>query len=108
MKRGVYLVPSFLTLGNLASGIVGILLAANYHFSSAAWAIIMGIVLDMLDGRVARWAGATSQFGLELDSLCDLITFGIAPGVLMYQVALEPLGRPGYAPVIFFAMMAAL
>lgn len=108
MKRGIYIVPSLFTLANLAAGMMSILFSANYRFSSAAWAIIVGIVMDMLDGRIARWAGATSQFGLELDSLCDVVTFGIGPAVLIYQVALSPMGRPGYAIAIFFAMAAAL
>lgn len=108
MKRGVYLLPSLLTLANLAAGIVAILFAANMHFTSAAWAIMAGIAMDMLDGRVARWMGAASQFGLELDSLSDLVAFGVAPGILMYQLALEPLGRPGFMIVIFFAMASAL
>lgn len=108
MKRGVYLFPSLLTLSNLTAGIVAILFAANYHFTSAAWAIVAGIIMDMLDGRVARWMGATSHFGLELDSLADLVTFGVAPSVLMYQLALEPLGRPGVMIVVFFVLGAAL
>jgi CDP-diacylglycerol---serine O-phosphatidyltransferase len=108
MKRGIYLFPSLLTLGNLAAGIISILLSADGRFSAAAWCIIVGIVMDMLDGRVARWAGATSQFGLELDSLCDAVTFGIAPGMLMYGVGLNQLGRPGFAIVIFFGMAAVL
>jgi len=108
MKRGLYLVPSLLTLGNLAAGVTSILLATEDHLTSAAWAIIVGILFDMSDGRVARWTGATSRFGMELDSLADLVAFGVAPGVLMYEMALEPLGRPGYALVIFFALTAAL
>lgn len=108
MKRGIYIIPSLFTLSNLASGMVSIIFAANNHFTSAAWCIIVGIVMDMLDGRIARWAGATSQFGLELDSLCDVVTFGIAPAILLYQVALSPMGRPGYAIAIFFGMAAAL
>lgn len=108
MKRGIYLFPSLLTLGNLAAGIASILLSADGRFTGAAWAIIIGIIMDMMDGRVARWAGATSQFGLELDSLCDAVTFGIAPGILMYGVALSAHGRPGYAIVIFFGMAAVL
>src|SRR6185312_5948672 len=97
IRRGVYLFPTLLTLANLAAGITSIIFAANDHFTSAAWAIIAGIIMDMLDGRVARWANATSEVGLELDSLCDAVTFGIAPAILMYQVALSPLGRPAYA-----------
>lgn len=108
MKRGIYIFPSLLTLGNLAAGVMAILFACQYHLTSAAWCIITGIILDMLDGRVARWAGATSQFGLELDSLCDLVTFGVAPAILMYQVALDPLGRPGYMIAVFFVMMGSL
>jgi CDP-diacylglycerol--serine O-phosphatidyltransferase len=97
-----------LTLANLASGVVAILFSANGRFTAAAWAIIFGICMDMLDGRVARWMGATSQFGLELDSLADVVAFGIAPGILMYQLALSEMGRPGYMIAIFFAMTAAL
>src|SRR4029077_1981767 len=108
MKRGVYLFPSLLTLGNLSAGIVSLIFTANDRFTSAAWAIIAGILLDMTDGRVARWMGVTSQFGLELDSLADLVTFGIAPSLMMYQLALEPLGRPGYMIAVFFGLTAAL
>jgi CDP-diacylglycerol--serine O-phosphatidyltransferase len=108
IRRGIYIVPSLFTLGNLAAGVIAITLASQGHLTSAAWAIIVGMVMDILDGRVARWAGATSQFGVELDSLCDLVTFGVAPAILMYWLALEPLGRPGYAIAIFFAMCAAL
>lgn len=108
MKRGIYVLPSIVTLGNLASGVVSILFAGDGHFTRAAWAILAGIVMDMLDGRVARWAGASSQFGVELDSLSDLVTFGVAPAVLVYELALEPLGRPGYVIAIFFAMAGAL
>jgi len=108
MKRGIYLFPSMVTLGNLAAGVVSILFSTQDHLTSAAWCIIAGIIMDMLDGRVARWTGATSAFGVELDSLCDLVTFGVAPGILMFEVALYALGRPGYMIVVFFAMTAAL
>jgi CDP-diacylglycerol---serine O-phosphatidyltransferase len=108
MKRGVYIIPSLLTLGNLAAGVVAIILSANAQYTAAAWAIIAGIILDMSDGRIARWMGATSQFGLELDSLADLTTFGVAPAIMMYMLALEPLGRPGYMLAIFFVLAAAL
>jgi CDP-diacylglycerol---serine O-phosphatidyltransferase len=108
MKRGVYIIPSLLTLANLGAGVLAILLAADEQYTAAAWAIIAGIVFDMSDGRIARWMGATSQFGLELDSLADLTTFGVAPAVLMYELALGPLGRPGYMLAIFFPIAAAL
>ncbi len=108
MKRGIYIIPSLLTLTNLAAGVVAILFCVNDHLTAAAWTIIFGICMDMLDGRVARWMGATSQFGLELDSLADIVTFGIAPVILMYRLALADLGRPGYMIAIFFSMTAAL
>jgi len=108
IRRGIYVIPSLITLGNLAAGFVSILLSSQGHLTSAAWAIITGMILDMLDGRVARWTRCTSQFGVELDSLSDLVTFGVAPGILMYWLALDPLGRPGYAIAIFFAVCAAL
>ncbi|OGR90563.1 MAG: CDP-diacylglycerol--serine O-phosphatidyltransferase [Elusimicrobia bacterium RIFCSPLOWO2_01_FULL_59_12] len=108
MKKGIYVIPSLLTLANLAAGVMAILFAANGRYSAAAWAIIFGICMDMMDGRIARWMGATSQFGLELDSLADVITFGVAPGILMYQFALVGHGRPGYMIAIFFAMASAL
>jgi CDP-diacylglycerol--serine O-phosphatidyltransferase len=108
MKRGAYLFPTLLTLANLGAGVMSILLASTGHFTQSAWAIIVGIVMDMSDGRIARWLGATSQFGLELDSLADLTTFGVAPAILMYQMALVPLGRPAFMLVAFFSMTAAL
>src|SRR5262245_8794698 len=107
-RRGIYVYPSLITLGNLAAGVVSILFSTQDHLTSAACCIIAGIILDMLDGRVARWANATSEFGVELDSLCDVVTFGIAPAILIFQVALYPFGKPGYMIAIFFAMTAAL
>jgi len=108
VRRGIYVVPSLITLGNLAAGVMSVLYASQGHLTSAAWAIIAGMIMDIMDGRVARWTGCTSEFGVELDSLCDLVTFGVAPGILMYWLALEPLGRPGYAIAILFAICAAL
>jgi len=108
MKRGVYIFPSLVTLTNLSAGLVSILWASSGHFTDAAWAIIAGIIFDMMDGRVARWAGATSQFGVELDSLCDAVTFAVAPAILMYQVALTTLGRAGFAIAVFFSMAGVL
>lgn len=108
MRRGIYLIPSLFTLGNLAAGMLSIVWSSQGQFSMAAWAIIVGMAMDILDGRVARWTGATSQFGVELDSLCDMVTFGLAPAILMYWVALDPMGRPGVAIGILFASCAAL
>jgi CDP-diacylglycerol---serine O-phosphatidyltransferase len=108
MNRGVYIAPSLFTLANLAAGMVSILFSADGRFTNASWAILAGIIMDMLDGRVARWVNATSEFGVELDSLSDLITFGVAPAILIYEMVLSPLGRPGIMIAIFFVMAAAL
>ncbi len=108
MKKGIYLFPTIVTLANLAGGVMSIIYASQDHLTQSAWCILVAIIMDMLDGRVARWTGTTSQFGVELDSLCDAVSFGVAPAFLMYQIALQPLGRPGYMIAIFFAMMGVV
>jgi CDP-diacylglycerol---serine O-phosphatidyltransferase len=78
------------------------------NFSSAAWAIIAASVFDMLDGRIARLARATSQFGVEYDSLSDLLSFGVAPGILLNQWALDPYGRLGWLTSFLFVACSGL
>lgn len=107
-RRGLYIFPSLFTVGNLSAGMVSMLFALEGHLTNAAWAIIVAIAMDIVDGRVARWTKATSQFGTEFDSLADLTSFGIAPAVLMYQLVLYSLGRPGWALAVFFPVMGAL
>ena len=85
-------------------------LVASIHqdFIAAAWAIVAAGIFDMLDGRIARLAKATSLFGVEYDSLSDLISFGIAPAILLYQWALEPFGRLGWLAAFLFLVCGAL
>jgi CDP-diacylglycerol--serine O-phosphatidyltransferase len=78
------------------------------EFATAAWAILAAAVFDMLDGRIARLAKATSQFGVEYDSLSDLISFGVAPSILLYQWALQPFERLGWAAAFLFVACGAL
>ena len=106
--RGVYLLPSMFTMGNLFCGYACVVYSMRGDFAMAAPLIGVAIVLDMLDGRVARMTGATSDFGLEFDSLADVISFGIAPAVLAFAWGLQPLGRMGWAASFLFVAAAAV
>ncbi|MEO5970672.1 MAG: CDP-diacylglycerol--serine O-phosphatidyltransferase [Bdellovibrionia bacterium] len=107
MKK-IYLVPNFVTTANLFCGFYAIIATIHQEFVVAAWAIIAAGVFDMLDGRIARMAKATSQFGVEYDSLSDLLSFGAAPAVLLYQWALEPFDRLGWLAAFLFLACGAL
>jgi CDP-diacylglycerol--serine O-phosphatidyltransferase len=107
-RRGVYLLPSMLTMGNMFCGYACIVHAMRGDFATAAPFIGFAIVLDMLDGRVARMTGTTSDFGLEFDSLADVISFGIAPAILVFAWGLQPLGRVGWAAGFLFVAAAAV
>jgi CDP-diacylglycerol--serine O-phosphatidyltransferase len=107
-RRGVYLIPNLLTTGNLFSGIFSILSVFNANYVAAAVAILVAVVFDMLDGRSARWTNSTSQFGVEYDSLADLVSFGVAPGLLIYSWALSTHGMIGSAVMFAFVACGAL
>ncbi|MFQ5881537.1 MAG: CDP-diacylglycerol--serine O-phosphatidyltransferase [Candidatus Methylomirabilales bacterium] len=108
VRRGVYILPSLLTMGNLFFGLYAIIAIYKNDYSRAALAIIIALVLDFLDGAVARFAKATSDFGVELDSLADLVSFGVAPGMLAYVFAMQPFGRIGWLAAFLFAACGAL
>src|SRR5688500_7886162 len=107
-RRGVYLLPSMFTMANMFCGYACIVYAMRGEFASAAPFIGFAIVLDMLDGRIARMTGSTSAFGLEFDSLADVISFGIAPAILVFAWGLQPLGRLGWAAGFLFVAAAAV
>jgi CDP-diacylglycerol--serine O-phosphatidyltransferase len=107
-KRGVYLIPNLLTTGNLFSGLFSILAVFNANYMNAAIAILVAVVFDMLDGKSARWTNSTSQFGVEYDSLADLVSFGVAPGLLIYSWALSGYGMMGSAVMFTFVACGAL
>jgi len=86
LQRGIIILPSAFTLGNLFFGVFAIVAATRGEFGWAAWYIVFAGVLDMLDGRVARFTRTGSAFGSELDSLVDVVSFGVAPGLIMYQL----------------------
>jgi len=107
-RRGVYLLPSLFTMANMFCGYACIVFAMRGEFATAAPFIGFAIVLDMLDGRIARLTGATSDFGIEFDSLADVISFGVAPSILAFAWGLHPLGRLGWAAAFIFAAAAAV
>jgi CDP-diacylglycerol--serine O-phosphatidyltransferase len=108
MLRGIYLLPSLFTAGNLALGILSVIYSIHNHYTAASWAIFAAMTMDILDGRVARWTKTTSMFGIEFDSLADLVSFGLAPALLMYQSVLHNMGRPGIAITMFFIIAGAI
>jgi CDP-diacylglycerol--serine O-phosphatidyltransferase len=106
--RSIYLLPSLLTTGNLFCGFLALLLTVQTRYTEAAVVIFVAMVMDLLDGRVARLMKATSQFGVEYDSLADVVSFGVAPAFLMYSFALARLGRPAWFAAFLFAICGAL
>ncbi|HSP89741.1 MAG TPA: CDP-diacylglycerol--serine O-phosphatidyltransferase [Vicinamibacterales bacterium] len=108
LRRGVYLLPSLLTMGNMFCGYLCVLYAIRGEFDVAAPLIGVAVVLDMLDGRIARMTGTATPFGVEFDSLADVISFGIAPAVLTFMWGLQPLDRLGWAAGFIFLSAAAI
>ncbi|HEY7290595.1 MAG TPA: CDP-diacylglycerol--serine O-phosphatidyltransferase [Vicinamibacterales bacterium] len=107
-RRGVYLLPSLFTLGNMFCGYACIVYTLRGDFESAAPFVGFAFVLDALDGRIARLTGSESAFGVEFDSLADVISFGVAPAILVYAWGLSSLGRIGLAAGFLFVSAAAL
>ena len=103
-----YPLPCLLTCCSLFAGFYSMVAAINGHYYAAAVAILIAAVFDGLDGRVARMTGSTSHFGMELDSLCDLVSFGVAPALLAYLWALTPYGRYGWLAAFLFVATTAL
>src|SRR5262249_52389903 len=97
LRRGVYLLPSLLTMGNMFCGYACVVYSMRGEYEVAAPYIGFAIILDMLDGRIARMTGTTSAFGVEFDSLADVISFGVAPAILSFAWGLSSLGRLGWA-----------
>ena len=107
-RRGVSLLPSLFTMGNMWCGYASIVYALRGEYETAAPFIGIAYALDALDGRIARMTGTESDFGLQLDSLADVISFGIAPAVLAYAWGLSSLGRLGWAAGFMFVACGAM
>jgi CDP-diacylglycerol--serine O-phosphatidyltransferase len=108
MKKGIYILPNGLTLCGMFFGFFSILAAIKGNYVHAAWAIMIANVFDGLDGWVARLTHSTTRFGIELDSLSDLVAFGVAPAVMVYKWSIAPFNRIGIAAAFFFAACGAL
>jgi CDP-diacylglycerol---serine O-phosphatidyltransferase len=106
--RRIYLIPNLLTTCNLIAGFYCLISTYHGQFEHAAFAIVAAGVFDLLDGRVARALGGGSKFGVEYDSLADLISFGLAPAFLMYSWALEGYGRVGWVVACLYVICVAL
>ena len=107
-RRGIYVLPNAITLAALFSGFYGIVMAMNGRFEMACIAIFAAAVLDSLDGRVARMTNSKSAFGEQMDSLCDMVSFGAAPALIVYIWGLKDLGKAGWIPAFVYIAGAAL
>ena len=107
-RRGIFLLPSLLTTANLFCGFLALVLTADHRYDQAALAVFVAIVMDVLDGRIARLMQATSQFGVEFDSLADVVSFCVAPAFLIYAAALSQGGRPAWFGAFLFVICGAL
>ncbi|MEW6066886.1 MAG: CDP-diacylglycerol--serine O-phosphatidyltransferase [Nitrospirota bacterium] len=108
MRKGIYILPNTLTLCGMFLGFYSILAILKGNYIHAAWAVVLAIIFDGLDGWVARLTHSTTKFGIELDSLSDLVAFGIAPAVMVYKWALMPFGRVGWSVAFLFVACGAL
>ncbi len=106
--RGIYLLPNLFTTGALFSGFYAIVAGMNHDFSAAAIAIFVAMILDGLDGRVARMTGTESAFGAEYDSLSDMVSFGVAPALIAFSWMLKDLGQAGWIVAFIYVAGAAL
>lgn len=108
IKKGIYILPSLFTSASLFAGFYSIIASLRGDFKAAAIAIIISTAFDFLDGKVARMTNTCSQFGVEYDSLSDLVAFGVAPAIMIYSWALQPYGRFGWAAAFIFMACGAL
>ena len=107
-RRGIYILPNIFTSLNIFCGFYAIIASIDGKFIAAAVAIIIGVMFDIMDGKIARATNTSSKFGIEYDSLADLISFGLAPGLMLYLWALKPLGRIGWLAAFLFMVCGAL
>lgn len=107
-RGGIYFIPNALTTGALCSGFFAIVSANQGWFDWAAYAIFFAMLMDGLDGRVARWTNTQSDFGAQYDSLADMVSFGVAPALIMFEFALNQLGKVGWVAAFIYTAAAAL
>ncbi|CAN5455135.1 CDP-diacylglycerol--serine O-phosphatidyltransferase [soil metagenome] len=106
--RGIYLLPNLLTTAALFAGFYSIVAAMKGHFDTAAIAIFIAMIADSLDGRIARMTNTQTAFGVEYDSISDMVSFGIAPALVVYSWALESMGKFGWLVAFIYVAATAL
>ena len=104
----IYILPNLFTASSIFIGVISIVEASKGHFANAAWLILLALVFDGLDGRIARMTNTTSQFGVEFDSLADVISFGIAPAMLLYFFIGQEFGRFGILVSALYVIFGAI
>ncbi len=107
-RRGIFLLPNLLTLGALFAGFYAVIAGMSGNFNEAGWAIMIAAICDGLDGRIARLTNTQSAFGAQFDSLSDMVSFGMAPALIMFSYAFGPLERLGWAASFIYMSCAAL
>ena len=107
-RKGIYILPNLFTLAALFGGFYAVVMAMNGRFEQSAYGIFCAMVLDSLDGRVARMTNTQSTFGEQMDSLSDMVSFGAAPALIAYEWALKGLGKPGWIAAFVYCSCAAL
>ena len=107
-RKGIYILPNLFTLAALFGGFYAIVMAMNMRFDLAAIGVFAAMILDSLDGRIARMTNTQSAFGEQMDSLSDMVSFGAAPALIAYEWALKGLGRWGWVAAFVYCACAAL
>jgi len=107
-NRGIYLIPNLLTIGTLFAGFYAIVAANKGLYHHAGYGIVMAMLMDNLDGRIARALNMSSDFGAQLDSLSDMVAFGVAPGLIAFHWALNSIGKLGWLIAFFYTAATAL
>lgn len=107
-QKGIYIIPNLFTSGNIFCGVFALISALHAEYLTAAISILIASIFDALDGKLARLTNTTSRFGVEYDSLSDLVSFAVAPGLLVYAWALQTYGRLGWMALFLFVICGAL
>lgn len=107
-KQLIYILPNLFTAGGIFSGLMSLIMSTEGKFEKAAWLIVIALIFDGLDGRVARLTNTTSKFGVEFDSLADIISFGVAPAMLLYQFCGTEFGRVGIVVSALYLVFGAI
>ncbi len=107
-RKGIYILPNLFTLGALFGGFYAVVMAMNGRFEQSAFGVFAAMVLDSLDGRIARLTKTQSVFGEHMDSLSDMVSFGAAPALIAYEWSLRGLGKPGWIAAFVYCSCAAL